>query len=264
MKSVIALQCYTIRDFMKTRKDVESSLKKLRAIGVDAIETGSVQGLEDSEYSKILKGEGVAVATYSPAGKDIAEAPGKVIEAMDMLGTSHVMYGYPHIPFPKSALDYIGLAKTLEKAGAAFARNGKTLTYHNHSLEFEKFDGRLALEILFEETDPKLLQAELDTYWIHHGGGNPAEWCARMKGRLPRLHLKDYGIVNNADAGLRVKIFELGKGNLDWTGIVKAAKKAGCGCFAIEQDSCPGDPFDSIKSSFDYIVGIIRESDRER
>ena len=259
-KSILSLQAYTIRDFMKTRQDVESSLKRLRKIGLEAIETGSVQGIDDIEFAKMLKGEGLAVSAYSGDGRTIVEEPGKVIEAMDRFGAVYAMYGWPHI-FPKDAEGYRSFAKGLEKAGAAFAKAGKVLAYHNHSLEFAKFDGKLALEIILDETDPKLLQAELDTYWVQHGGGSPAEWCRKLKGRLPLLHLKDYGIVNAEGALMQVKFFELGRGNLDWRGILSAAKDSGCKCFVIEQDVCAESPFDSIKISFDYISGIIRELD---
>jgi len=34
---------------------------------------------------------------------------------------------------------------------------------------------------------------------------------------------------------------------------IAAAKASGCEWFIVEQDSCPGDPFDSAKLSFDYI-----------
>ena len=46
---------------------------------------------------------------------------------------------------------------------------------------------------------------------------------------------------------------EIGYGNLDFKAIVAAAEASGCEWFIVEQDSCPGDPFDSAKLSFDYI-----------
>ncbi len=257
-KSILSLQTHTIRDFMKSGQDVQSSMKKLRKIGFDFIELGSVPGLDDVELAKILKGEGLKASGYAGDSRLIVEEPGKVIASMDALGVSHVMYAWPHT-MPKDAAAWKSLAKLLDKAGAVYAKAGKTLLYHNHSVEFEKLDGKLALDILFDESDPKLLQAEIDTYWIHHGGGDPAAWCRKLKGRLPFLHLKDYGIVNSEGALMQPRIFEVGRGNLDWEGILAAAKESGCKCFIIEQDTCPGCPFDSLKISFDYISPMIRE-----
>ena len=42
----------------------------------------------------------------------------------------------------------------------------------------------------------------------------------------------------------------IGSGNLDWNGIVDAAESSGCQWFCVEQDTCPGDPFDSLAISF--------------
>jgi sugar phosphate isomerase/epimerase len=115
-------------------------------------------------------------------------------------------------------------------------------------MEFRKVDGRLVLDVLYSETDPNNLQGEIDTYWVQYGGGNPVEWCAKLSGRLPLLHLKDYRI----SAEHTPEFAEIGYGNLNWTEIVKTAEASGCEWFIIEQDTCPGDPFDSLKMSFDF------------
>ena len=43
---------------------------------------------------------------------------------------------------------------------------------------------------------------------------------------------------------------EVGEGILNWPSIFAAAEKAGVSVYAVEQDKCPGDPFDSIRISF--------------
>ncbi|MEI8352769.1 MAG: sugar phosphate isomerase/epimerase, partial [bacterium] len=89
-------------------------------------------------------------------------------------------------------------------------------------------------------------------YWVQFGGGNPIEWCKKLENRLPLLHLKEYGIVEN-----KPTMLELGSGNLDWKRIVKAAKKSGTEWFIIEQDICRIDPFDSLKMSLEYLIKEI-------
>ena len=42
---------------------------------------------------------------------------------------------------------------------------------------------------------------------------------------------------------------EVGEGILDWPAIFEAAQKANVLHYVVEQDSCPGDPFDSIAVS---------------
>jgi len=46
---------------------------------------------------------------------------------------------------------------------------------------------------------------------------------------------------------------EVGNGIIDFKKIFKSANKAGLKYFFVEQDKCPGDPYDSIKKSISYI-----------
>ena len=46
---------------------------------------------------------------------------------------------------------------------------------------------------------------------------------------------------------------EVGHGNLNWPRIFAAAAKAGTEWVAVEQDICPGDPFLSVKKSYDFL-----------
>jgi sugar phosphate isomerase/epimerase len=70
-----------------------------------------------------------------------------------------------------------------------------------------------------------------------------------LEDRLPLIHLKDYAI----DSDNKVTFAEIGYGNLNWMEIIAAADDSGCQWFIVEQDTCAGDPFDSLKMSFDYI-----------
>ncbi|MEI8063705.1 MAG: TIM barrel protein, partial [Verrucomicrobiota bacterium] len=114
---------------------------------------------------------------------------------------------------------------------------------------FQRVAGRSVLEIIYAETDQRYLQGEPDTYWVQHGGGDPVAWCERLKGRLPIIHLKDYTVLSDNKATYT----EIGNGNLNWKKIVAAAEKSGCQWFIVEQDTCLGDPFDSLGQSFEYI-----------
>jgi sugar phosphate isomerase/epimerase len=46
---------------------------------------------------------------------------------------------------------------------------------------------------------------------------------------------------------------EVGSGNLDWKRIIAAAEASGCEWYVVEQDTCPGDPFDSLRKSYGFI-----------
>ena len=52
------------------------------------------------------------------------------------------------------------------------------------------------------------------------------------------------------------KVFfaEVGLGNLDIKNIVKTATDSSCKWFIVEQDECNGDPFDSLRISYNNLV----------
>jgi sugar phosphate isomerase/epimerase len=130
---------------------------------------------------------------------------------------------------------------------------GLTLSYHNHAHEFMPFRGTTLLEYIYAQTSPQYLQGEIDTYWVQFGGGDPVDWCLRLKGRLPLLHMKDYTIQPDG----KPTFASIGAGNLNWPAILGAAMAAGCEWFIVEQDTTPGDPFEAVKQSFEFIRGKL-------
>jgi len=150
------------------------------------------------------------------------------------------------IPIDALAIDAAGYARFgAEAAGVAakLSEAGVRLSYHNHSFEFERFGSKSGLELLFEASGPAL-GAQLDTYWIQHGGGSPASWIRRLRGRVPSVHLKDMVIVDGEPA-----MAEIGDGNLDWTDVLHACGEAGSELLVVEQDVCRRDPFESLAIS---------------
>ena len=172
-----------------------------------------------------------------------------MIDRLNALGCRYTAYPYPGGVQLDTLVEVREFARQLNTAGKQLYEAGKILTYHNHHIEFRKVDGRLILDVLFNETDPRYLQGEIDTHWVQYGGGDPVAWCAKLKGRLPLLHMKDFAITPDN----KIAFAEIGQGNLDWPRIVAAAEASGCEWFIVEQDVCPGDPFDSLRQSFEYI-----------
>jgi sugar phosphate isomerase/epimerase len=50
---------------------------------------------------------------------------------------------------------------------------------------------------------------------------------------------------------------EVGTGILDWPDIFEAAQTGGAQWYLVEQDTCPGDPFDSLKLSLENLRGLL-------
>lgn len=244
----VAAQLYTVRDHLKTAADIAASLKKIKKIGYPAVQLSGLGPVPDEDVAKMLEGEGLICCATHEDGAQILSDPKGVVAKLRKFDCKYTSYPYPSIKLD-SLHDVKSLAKQLDAAGKVMYDAGVILTYHNHSIEFRRFDGKLTLDVLYAETDPKYLQGEIDTYWVQHGGGDSEDWIRKLKGRSPLLHMKDYGI----NAERKPTFFEIGYGNLDWKKIVAAADDAGCLWYIVEQDTCAGDPFDSLKMSFDYI-----------
>ena len=105
------------------------------------------------------------------------------------------------------------------------------------------------MDILVENLDPDKTSFVLDTYWVQHAGGDVCSWIEKLAGRIDILHLKDMGVNKERQPF----ITEVGNGNMDFDKIIKTAEKTGVKYYVVEQDTCPGDPFDSVKMSSDYI-----------
>jgi len=246
MATMIAAQMFTLRDFCKTPADIAKTCGKLKAAGFDAVQASGLGPIETKELAKILSGEGLVCAATHEQWEKLEGQTERVAEEHHILGCKHTAPGSLPPAF-RTPEGYPLFAAGLTKVGRALSKLGITLSYHNHAFELEKFPkdgGKLGLDILIEKSDPKVANFEIDTYWIQYGGGDPATWIRKVKGRIPLLHLKDMTMRAN-----KVTMAEVGEGNLDWKGILAAAKEAGVQWYIIEQDVCERDPFESLKIS---------------
>jgi sugar phosphate isomerase/epimerase len=107
-------------------------------------------------------------------------------------------------------------------------------------------EGRIPFDVLLENTDPKLVQLEIDLYWITKGGQDPLTYFARWPGRVPLVHVKD-------SAGApEHKMVDVGQGSIDWKGIFAQKDQAGIRHFFVEHDQ-PPQPFEDIAVSYRYL-----------
>jgi sugar phosphate isomerase/epimerase len=242
MASVIGLNLYSLRQFAQTPADIAQTLHKVKKVGYDFVQVSGIGPIDPKELRTMLDGEGLGVcATHIPL-PDLRDKMDDVIAKHKIFGCKNVALG----ALPNDMRNLAGFQQ-FAKEGSDFAKRlakeGLTFSYHNHSFEFQKFDGKTGLEIIYDNSDAKL-QAEIDTYWVQYGGGDPASWIRRMKGRQTIVHLKDYGVFENKPV-----FTEVGEGNLQWPDILAACKEVGMTWYIVEQDSSLRDPFDSVAIS---------------
>jgi sugar phosphate isomerase/epimerase len=246
----LAAQLYTCRDLLKTPKDIAITLRRIREVGYTAVQVSGMGPIAEEELTTILDGEGlVCCATHEPSTQILKE-PERIVERLQKLRCRFTAYPYPNdIDFGSEASVDAMIAQ-LDEAGAVLAAAGLVLCYHNHNHEFRKLGEHTIFERIFAKSRAEHLQAEPDTYWVQFGGGDIVDWCERLAGRMPLIHLKDYETTPEN----KPNYCEVGSGNLNFRKIVPAAEKFGCEWFIVEQDVCPGDPVESLAKSFRYLT----------
>lgn len=249
-RNQVAAILYTLREFCKTAADLETTLHKVRAIGFEAVQVSGIGPIPPAEVRALLDKAGLRCCATHENSQQLRENPAAVVDKLRTLGCSITAYPFPAGVDFSDPTTVQALIRDLNAAGKVLHDAGITLCYHNHAHEFFRTaDGSIILDHIFAETDPRYLAAELDTYWIQAGGRNPIAYISQFNGRLPGLHMKDYAV----DPSGKPFFAEIGYGNLDFPAIIAAAEAAGCQWFIVEQDVCPGDPFDSLRKSWDYI-----------
>ena len=252
-QNVIAAQMYTVRDFTKTVEGFSDSVAKIGAIGYTAAQVSSIGPIPAADVKKICDDHGIKIVNTHVAWPRLQEDIAAVIEEHHLWQCKHVAVGSMPRHFIEAGEE--GLYQFIKEAtevGRTLHEAGLTFSYHNHSFEFMRYGDKCGLEILFDETDPRYVQAELDTYWIQFGGGDVCDWILRLKDRMPVIHFKDMAMAGWRDHVMK----EVGEGNLNWPGILDACREANVEWYAVEQDICPGDPFESLAISYRNMVNM--------
>ncbi len=239
----IAAQMYTLRDFTKTPQDLAETLKKVKKIGYDAVQMSGACAMPYNDLHKLLSDAGLICCATHIGFEQMRDNPAQVIQDHYAIQCKYPAIGGLPNEY-RNAEGYKRFAKEATEVGKRLAEGGMHFGYHNHNFELEKFDGRTGLATIYEDSDPKYVKAEIDTYWIQHGGGDPAAWIEKLAGRIPLVHLKDMTVRKGNSI-----MAEVGEGNMNWKSILGACKKAGVEWYIVEQDTCERDPFDSLAIS---------------
>lgn len=252
-QTVLAAQLYTCRAFTQTLDGVADTLRKIKDIGYRAVQISGFGPVDPRGVAKLVKDLGLTVCATHMGWEQFQKDLDGVIETHKLWNCRHTAIGGI---FDAAYFSADGVKRFLDELAPLAAKltaEGMDFSYHNHSHELVKYNGKTWLEMLYEQGDPKMLKAEIDTYWITHGGGDPADWVRRCAGREPLLHLKDMAI----SATREQRFAEVGEGNLNWPAILKEARAGGVEWYIVEQDECYGrDPFESLAISYQNLQSM--------
>ena len=246
-KATLGAQLFTVRQFTQTLDDIAETFSKVVAIGYPAIQISAFGPVDPREVARLVRDSGLTVAATHTGWDSFRNDLDTVIETNRLWGCKHPAIG----GLPGEYFSRDGIRRFLDELAPVaerLAAEGMDFSYHNHNHELARYDcGKPWLAALYELVPAELLKAEIDTYWIQAGGGDPAEWLRRCAGRIPVIHLKDMAITPERE----LRMAEIGEGNLNWPAILAAGEAGRVECYLIEQDDCYGrDPFECLATSY--------------
>jgi len=245
----IAVQMWTLRSL----PTLEDQLKAVQAAGVRAVEVINTHGLSAEELKALLDQYSLQVTSmhlHTPMS-ELTDNLDELIQTSRTLGTDRIVM--PWIPpenRPTDAAGWITIGELLGEAARKVEAAGLTLAWHNHDFEMVEFDGKTALELIFETAGPAL-KAELDVAWIAVAGRDPVEFLNKYSGRVFAIHAKDKAGEGHPEQ--EMGLADVGAGVIDWNRLLSAANAAGVQWYIIEHDA-PGDPATSIKNSAAFLT----------
>jgi sugar phosphate isomerase/epimerase len=260
MKSKLAAQMYTVRYFTITAPELATTLEKIARIGYTGVQMSAVGAMngETPEVSaaqgrKMLDDNGLKCIATHRGWENFVRDIDREIEFHHTIGCDYAAIG--GIPGPyngQGAEGYVQWVRDALPIVAKLKDAGIRFGYHNHAYEFERVGPERSplYDIIVQEGGADMM-LELDVYWAEHAGFNPVRLIERLHGKLPVVHVKDKEVVGHDPV-----MAPVGEGNLDWSTIIPALEAAGVEWYAVEQDECRRDPFDCLKSSYDFLGGF--------
>ena len=253
-KRVAGLQLYSLRDLLP--KDVKGVIAAVANAGYGEVETYGYSkqdkfwGLAPKEFAALLKQHGLkAPSGHYDMGRFLdtgnSDTLKEYIEAANIVGAEYITVPSMGV---KGLDGFKKAAARLNEGGALCKAAGLRFAYHNHDFEFKKYGETTGYEVMLKETDKKLVDFEMDLYWVVRSGNDPLKLIADHPKRFTMWHVKD---MDKANHGLNT---EVGKGAIDFKAIFAQAKQSGAKHFFVEHETnYQPNELASIKTSCEYM-----------
>jgi len=240
----IGAQLYTVREYLHSEIDLRQSLHKISDMGYQKVQMSAVGAMEGEnpqltpkDFRNYLNEFNLNCPGAHTSLERLNDHFDSEVEKLREVGCSFIAIGWVPPEFvdteegrAKFEADVMEISRRLEGTEINFA-------IHNHAHDTKFLDDlTLRLNIGFE----------VDVYWAAKAGCDPCELLLRHAGKVGLIHLKDIPASGEGFAAV-------GKGILNFAAITEAGLKAGVEHFVVEQDVCPGDPFDCLRESFNYL-----------
>jgi sugar phosphate isomerase/epimerase len=253
----IGLQLYSLRHLFE-KGDIAGTLAMVRRWGFSVVEAAGTYKLSPADFKSQIEKAGLRIvstgADFAALDKDV----GAIIKNAKLLGAEQVMCAWIPHEGRFSRADVSKAVPIFMKAGRAMREAGLRFLYHAHGYEFQPGPEGTLFDALAKETEPGIVDFQMDVFWVVHGGGSPLELFAKYPGRFPSTHLKDIrkgtklcDPTGNAPDDTSVV---LGDGMVDIPGILRAANNSAVKYHFIEDEHPESEK--QIPRSLQYLASL--------
>jgi len=228
----------------RDRTDLPGVLREVATAGYDGFEGGGPGAMSAPQMKALLEELGLQLAGVHTGYEGLQDLEA-TLSYMDALDCRLLMCS--GVGSREEGLEaYERAAEVFNDVGRRCQEHGIRFCYHNHSWEFQRYNGVRALDRLYELTDPRHVYLCVDVYWVAHGGADPAAFL--------RQHLDRIGTVHFKDMGQDGSFAEVGQGTLDFPAMMEVlSAKPDLEWVIVEQDRTKRTPEESIALSRQYM-----------
>ncbi len=233
------LQLYTLRDQIPQKP--EYWFRRIREVGFTHVEGAGLYDMTPRVFRRHLDQAGLKCDgmhfTYSLIDQQFSQT----VDTAHTLGLEYVICSWVDLQQRRDLQGWKRVSETFNQWAGRLKQQGLKFGYHNHDFEWELFHGEPAMQTLLDNTEPGLVDIEMDVFWVKRGGQDPVTWLKRYPHRFRLLHLKDMRRgtpagdfwVGNDDENC----VPLGKGTMDVKGILRQAVANGITHAYLEDES---------------------------
>jgi sugar phosphate isomerase/epimerase len=251
---------YTYRN--QFSKDVQGTLDKIRALGIQDMEFSNLFGKTAAELRAMLDERDMFCSSFGVSFNDVQNELDEVAEKAKTLGAKYVRVAWVPHKAPFSLEDTLRTAEVFNRVGKELLdKHGLSFCYHNHGYEFVPHEDGTLFDVLMRETDPKYVSIELDILWAHFPGADVVAIIEKYGDRIPLMHLKDLKKGVQGDLSGKTPVendVALGTGQIDLPRILMAARKAGVKHYYIEDESPSIDT--QVPQSIEYLKNLTTDA----
>lgn len=245
-KRVPGIQLYTVRASMAT--DVPGTLRAIAGIGYREVEFAGYGDHSARQIRRLLDDLELKSPSSHMDARQLRDDSHPLLETAAEVGHDYVTVAWLNPEDRQTIDDYKSWADTFNRIGELCHENGLRLAYHNHDFEFMSLGGQVPFDILLDETDPALVDFELDFFWVRKAEQDIVQVLNKSPDRFTMAHIKDM------DA--RGDMADVGTGVIDFEDILGNEAASGLRHLFVEHDQ-PSDPFKSAAISHLALASIL-------